>query len=300
MKLVHAFVVLAGLTLLPLAARATDGADDMSFRVNGPVRVGQGESVSTVVVVRGDAIVKGTVRDALVVVGGTANIWGRVDGRTTVVNGNLRLREGATVRDVNLVNAQIDRAPGATILGTLDRRAPSRWNLDSTGMGLVIWLSMTVTIILAALLYAAIGGRQLERAREVLTREPGRTALGAAFIWLGVPALAVLALVSVVGIPFGLGLLLMVLPVVWFAGYLATAATIGMVVVRRRPVPTKTHPYGAAALGALVLQSIALVPVLGVLVGLLAGVIGSGALALLAARQIRGSTTTTGALPVEA
>jgi hypothetical protein len=292
-------LVLAGVALAAPPASAANDTGDLSFRVNGPVHVAPDETVTTVAVVRGDATVDGTVRKALVVVDGDAAVAGRVDGEVTVVNGSLALRDGATVHDVTLVNSRLERAPGATITGRVEHRAPSRWGFAARGLPLVFWLSMTLAVVLASLLYAAVGGRQLARVRDVIAKEPGRALLGAAAIWLGVPLLAVLALASVFGIPFGLGLLLLVLPAVWFLGYLASGAALGLAVLRsRRRGPLTAHPYGAAALGVALLQLLGLVPVLGVLVIGLAGVLGSGALAVLAARQVRGPTAPEGgALP---
>ena len=89
------------------------------------------------------------------------------------------------------------------------------------------------------------------------------------------PLLAILALVTVVGIPFGVALLLAAVPVLLLA--YATAAWIaGRRALRNR----STSPWAALVAGWGILRLVALIPVAGALVGLAATVLGLGALAV--------------------
>ncbi len=83
-------------SLVPITASADDG-DHGGFvvRVNGPFTLAPGESVNSVVVVKGDALIGGTVRDTLVVINGHADIAGRVEGNVTIVKGDVTLEGGA-------------------------------------------------------------------------------------------------------------------------------------------------------------------------------------------------------------
>jgi len=90
-----------------------------------------------------------------------------------------------------------------------------------------------------------------------------------------VPLLAVLALVTLVGIPFGIALLLAAIPVVLVA-YVTSAWMLGRRVLRNR----STSRWVALFAGWGILRVLALIPVVGALVGLVATVVGLGALAV--------------------
>lgn len=148
---------------------------------------------------------------------------------------------------------------------------------------------MSVAVVIAGLVFAAIAGHQLSTATEVLTGQLAYSILGAVAIGIGLPLVAVLAFLTVVGIPFGLALLFLVLPLLWLLGYLVAGTRLGLALFElagRRP--PSGHPYVAATLGLIVLQIVVLVPFAGWAIGLLAGMWGSGALAVAAFRAWRG------------
>ena len=89
------------------------------------------------------------------------------------------------------------------------------------------------------------------------------------------PLLAILALVTLVGIPFGVALLLAAIPVLLVA-YATSAWIVGRRVLRNR----STSPWVALLAGWGILRVLALIPVAGGLVGLAATVVGLGALAV--------------------
>jgi len=107
-----------------------------------------------------------------------------------------------------------------------------------------------------------------------------RERLGATVAWgiaiaIGVPLLAILALVTLVGIPFGIALLLAAIPVLLVA-YATAAWILGRRVLRSRP----DARWAALLAGWGILRLLALIPVAGALVGLAATVVGLGALAV--------------------
>jgi len=142
--------------------------------------------------------------------------------------------------------------------------------------------------VIAGLVFAAIGGRQLSRAATVLTGELAYSILGAVATWIALPVLGVFALITVIGIPAGLALLLAVLPLLWLLGYATAGTRLGAALLSlgggARPVD---HPYAATALGVIVLQIVLLVPIVGWAVAFLAGIWGSGALAVAGWRAWR-------------
>lgn len=297
------WLLAALVSLVPLGAYAApaDREGDVTFRVNGPVRIRPNETTSSAIVIGGDAIVEGTVRDTLVVINGNAIIAGTVGGEVTVVGGTLTLRGGSSVNNVSLINSTLVREPGATITGRYVPDARRGFARAGRVMGAVAWIGMTLTLMLAGLLFAAVGGRPLWRAAEALGHRAGPTLLAAFVLWSCVPALALTALLTVVGIPLGLALLVGVLPALWVLGYLVSATGIGRVLSRvlgRERIENVAHPYVPVLLGVLVLQLIGLLPFVGFAVILLAGLLGAGALTLVALQSARRGPTEGTGMPV--
>lgn len=259
---------------------------DLLLRAGAPAEIPPGQRVGTVVTLGSGADVAGTVTQDLVVVGGAATVTGEVLGAVTVVGGRLDLGPGARIgRDVTLVQSELTLAPGATIAGQVTRSSGPIWGW---GVGWLFWLSASVFVIAAGLLFAAVGGLQLAGAASLLHKRPGPAVLSALILWIGLPALAVLAFVTVVGIPIGLAVMFFALPVLWFLGYLVAGAEIGALIGRwRGALGRMDHPYAAVALGLLILQLVAFIPWLGVFIALLAGLWGAGALALRSLRVLR-------------
>jgi hypothetical protein len=90
--------------------------------------------------------------------------------------------------------------------------------------------------------------------------------------FFGLPILAVLALVTIVGIPLGLGLLA-ALALIYTLGYSASAWIVG-----RRILGTRTAWVVAFLLGWGILRALALIPIVGGLIWFVAVVFGLGAL----------------------
>ena len=268
-----------------------DSGGGVLVRIDGSVHVAAGESVGTVVVINDEALIEGVVENALVVINGDAEIYGTVEGTVTIVRGDLELFDGALVEDdVILVNSDLTQAPTATIAGDIEER--DGWLLGWTfgvGFALGLWAALTLLALVAALLFAAIAGRQLNRAASNLTERPLQSLAGVLVVWILVPVVAVAAFITLIGIPTGISLLVVLLPALWVLGYLVTGAWLGrfiLGIVNREVDPE--HPYLAAFTGVFALQVIAFIPGLGWIVGVLAALWGSGGLAALAWGAFRG------------
>jgi hypothetical protein len=125
--------------------------------------------------------------------------------------------------------------------------------------------------------------------------EAGRTRIGPAIglgllLFFGLPILAVIALVTIVGIPLGLGLLAALL-LLYALGYSASAWILG-----RSILGGPTSWFLAFLAGWAILRIIALVPILGGIVWFAAVVVGLGALTLAIWR----ARTTSSASPTAA
>jgi cytoskeletal protein CcmA (bactofilin family) len=296
-----AVLLTLALALVPttLLAQATDEQGGLLLRINGNLAVAAGESADALVVINGDAAVAGSLTGPLVVVNGDAVVDGSVTETITVVNGTLDLRDTARVDgDVILVNSELSQAPGAVVTGEIQRESGLRFTWGTGGFvwfTILAWLAFTIVVLVAGLLFAAVGGRQLSTAAGLITSRPGETVLAAVLVWVLLPILAVLFFFTLVGIPLGLAVLLILLPALWFLGYLVAGTRLGaaLLTAGNRPAE-RSHPYFAALIGLLVLQLLLFVPAIGGLIAFLAGLIGAGALVYLAwnaARTGRGALT---------
>ncbi len=279
------------LALVPAVALAADNgqSDDVLVRVNGPVNLGANERVGTLLVVSDNASIAGTVSDAFVIVDGDATISGQVNGDVVVVRGTVTLQPTAHVTgDVNVARGNVVTESGATIDGSIVHRSYDWSGWDFFLFSIYLWISLTIVILIAGLIFAAVGGRQLTGSANLISNQTGGTILAAIIVGIGIPILAVLAMLTILGIPLGLGLLIFLIPALWFFGYLVAGTKIGAVILRQQDNP---HPYLAVVLGLILLQLIGLIPFIGGFIAFIAGILGTGALVLYAWNAWRGPGT---------
>jgi hypothetical protein len=167
-------------------------------------------------------------------------------------------------------------ARGASVGGTISKED---WADAANGWGWVSalgwWLAVSVSTLLAGALLVWLAPGALYASERAVREHLGATVGWGVAIAIGVPLLAVLALVTLVGIPFGVALLLAAIPVLLVA-YVTTAWIVGHRVLRNR----SPSPWAALLAGWGILRVLALIPVAGGLVGLAATVVGLGALAV--------------------
>jgi hypothetical protein len=290
-------VGLFGLLLLGLAvpAWAQDGRDGQASEefvvLSGPADVARGRLVGDLVVFHGSSTVDGTVNGSLTAFDAPVTISGRVIGDVVVFNGRVELVRGADVTGDVVSRDEPIVATGATIGGTT-RRVQTNVNWDGFGWAgrLAWWLAVSVSTLLIGLALLWLVGRGASRIADA-----GRTGIGPAIGWgllafFGLPILAILALVTIVGIPLGLGVLA-ALALIYTLGYTATAWIIGRWILR-----PGTSWVLAFLLGWGILRVLALIPIVGGLVWFAAVVFGLGALAVTIGR----ARSTTRAAPAPA
>ena len=253
----------------------------------GDVTVPAGDHVDVVVVVQGDATIRGEVND-VVVVEGSARLEGATVETIVAVRGTVAI-DGASkvLADIRTLEATIDAAPGADLMGTTRDLAS-----DLTGIGLFIGQALLLVAIgfalaalLAALLLVAVGERQVRASGEIIRREPLTAFLVGLFGLVVTPIAAVLAMVTIVGLPIGLALLFAVWPAAAFIGYLVATIFAGdWLVTRLRGTPSTGRPYAGAIVGVIVFAVLGLVPFVTAIVT----VFGFGAVVVLAWRAMRG------------
>jgi hypothetical protein len=272
-------LALAALVLLGLApavsAQAPGRAGDDRVVISGPVDVPAGESTGDVVVIDGPVSVEGTVRGDLIAISGTVTIAGRVDGDVVAVSERATLESGARIGgDLVWVSRRPAVAGDATVAGDIRRANVDALvgPFDFVGR-LAVWLAVSVSTLALGLLLLWLAPRALEAAWRSAARAPGAAiGLGLA-LFIGLPILAVVALVTLLGIPFGIGLLLALLPLY------ATAYTVAAWLLGRRLAGSAT-PVLSFLAGLGILRVLALIPAVGGLVWLAASAFGLGALVL--------------------
>lgn len=256
---------------------AVSAHDDVQIRINGPIHIASGDTASTVWVVNHDATVDGVVREALVVINGTARITGRVEGGVVVANGRLELEPGARVeQDVMLYRSVMTRANDAVVAGAVHNQTGF-----SLGAGAVwlVWLSFTLVVLVAGLVLAELAPRTLTGSADYLAANGARSAVTALIVSATVPAVAIMSFATVIGIPLGLTLLIVVIPALSFLGYLTTGSMVGSALVRRvAATGAWASRYGRVLVGLLTLQVVVALPIIGGLLGLVASLLGVGAL----------------------
>jgi hypothetical protein len=264
--------------MLGLAAPAwaqTSQASEAFVVLSGRADVPEGQQVGDLVVFHGSADVAGTVEGSLTAFDAPVTISGRVNGDVVVFNGRVELQSGANVTgDVVSQQAPVV-ASGATIGGT-SKRLQTNTNWEGFGWAgkLAWWLAVSVSTLVVGLVLVWLVGPGAARILEA-----GRTRIGPSIglgllLFFGLPLLAVIALVTVVGIPLGIGLLAALL-LIYALGYSASGWILGRSILRG-----PTSWFLAFLVGWGILRVVALVPILGGLAWFAAVVFGLGALAV--------------------
>ena len=272
----------AALALLVLAltpASAAGQAADGSFSgdrvvITGPVTIDRGETADDVVVIDGPVSVAGRVRGDLVVVNGRLRISGSVDGDVVTVADRATLVSGARVGG-DFVYA--DKRPlvpgGATVEGDIQRVSVDEVT-DPVGFigAAAVWIAVSVSALVLGLLLLWLAPRALDAAFAAASTSLGPTIGWGLLLFFGLPILAVIALVTLVGIPLGVALLLALLPL-YAIGYTTSAWLLG----RRLLGPPRGRVLAFLA-GLVILRVLAIIPILGGIVWFAATVVGLGAL----------------------
>lgn len=289
----QAVTVLIATTMLLVAlaggARAAGPGqigDEARVVLSGNVDVASDERVRDVVVAHGAVTVDGVVDGSVIVLDGPVAVRGEVTRDVVALNGTVVVADGARIGH-DLVSPRSPRvAEGATVEGAI-RHVRSDWGLRSVAVPWIwSWLAVSVSTLALGALLTMLAPRAVDAALETMRTQPTRVLLGTVVAAVGLPVAAVLAIVTIVGIPFGVGLLL-ALALLYAVGYVTLAWLVGRVV---RPGPAAT--LQAFAIGWVVLRLLALVPFVEGMLWFPGAAIGLGVLAA-AAWNARGPAVVT-------
>jgi hypothetical protein len=269
------------LLLLPASAMAAPGDPQDKVVAYGDVVVAPGETVGDLVVIHGDVLVRGTVHGDLVDVDGNVTIRGAVGGDVVTIAKRAVLGRRAHVGgDIKWVNDRPLVSPGAVVAGKIKRFSDtSSFSVSTFEFALGFWVITTVSLLLAGLLLLLLAPRAADAIISAARSRTGASIISGIVVLIGFPILAVVLLVTVVGTPLGLGMLLVYAPLLAI-GYLAAALVFG------RRLRKSSGRIGAFLVGLLILRLLALIPILGALISLVATVFGLGAV-FVATRRAR-------------
>lgn len=286
------FVLIAlGALAVPAAAPAAGTRShhgDTVVVIRGDVTVPRGETVDGVVVASGDVRIAGRVDGDVVVFAGDALVRGRIDGDLVVASGQARLLPSAYVSgDVDYGDKHPIVAGRAIVRGEVTEKS---WG-DSIdflpfALGIGFWLLMSGSALLLGCLLLLIAPRAAdaiyERSRE---RIGPLIAIGIA-VTICLPVAAVIASITIVGIPLGIAIFLALLPLAAIA-YVTASWALG-----RRIVKEPKNRFLSFLAGLAILRLLALVPIVGGFVSLATVVFGFGLIgaAIGAAREPRRPT----------
>jgi cytoskeletal protein CcmA (bactofilin family) len=279
-------LIVLSLFALPAAASAAPTAghdEDAIVVISGDVTVPRGETVDGIVVASGDVRLAGRVDGDVILFSGDALIGGRIDGDLVTFGGQARLLPRAYVGgDVHYADERPIVPGNAIVRGDVTEED---WN-DSLELlpfigAFALWLGLTVSMAILGILMLLIAPRAAEalsaRSRE---RIGPVIAIGIA-IAICLPLAGGIAAITVVGLPLAFLLLLALLPLAALA-YVAGAYALG-----RRVAGSSRGQIWAFLAGLAILRALALIPILGFLVGLAAVIFGFGLIgaAIGAARE---------------
>lgn len=283
--LVLPFVAMAFLALAPAAsAQEENDRHDVLVVLTGGAHVTADQSFEDVVVFDGDVTMEGEVQGSLVVFHGDLTVSGHVEDDVVVFDGDVTIASGATVDgDVaSFTDPVIEE--GAEVAG--DVRRPNRdffTPLEAFAARVALWVAATVSFLLLGLLLLWLAPRGMDALFAAWETSKGSSALWGLVLLIGLPVGAVLVMLTVVGLPFGLGTLL-ALGLLYSIGYVAGSWALGRSIVR-----APSSRWVSFFAGFAVVRLLGLIPIVGGLVSAIVTIVGLGLVAVATWRARKGA-----------
>lgn len=266
--------LLAGLLVLfclvPAANASADAnanGDDRIVLV-GSVLVDREETAGDVFVIDGDVTVRGTVTGDVIVVDGDVTIRGTVEGDVVTVAGLATLgRAGRVQGDIVYADDEPVQTPGSQVGGEV-----KKFDVADAGIlgAIGAFIAITLSMFLLGLILLLLAPRAADAVARTASAKGLVSALVGLLAFFLIPIIAVAALFTVVGIPLGIVLLLLVLPL-YAISYVTAAFALGRRIIKGSRIL-------AFLVGLVILQLLTLIPIAGGLIGFLAVVFGLGLL----------------------
>ena len=246
----------------------------------GQVEIDAKGSAHDTVIAGGNVTVRGKIDGDLRASAGHVMLDSQVTGDATVNAGSLQLGPNARIDGkLKFRGESLERDPAAVVTGGVTQTTGRRhaWHHSPYG-GFIGGAIVTLDLVILAALMAALLPGTSKRMQEELRAHPGLAPLMGFIALLCIPIAAVLAMVTVIGIPLGVLAILGYIALLMMS-FVVTAVVVGGLVLERVKTGAAAMPgwrIGAAALAMLVIALLQRVPVIGGLVALAALLIGIG------------------------
>jgi hypothetical protein len=277
------------------AAGGSGVNSDRRISISGDIEVARGDAVhGPVATFEGDVFIRGRVTDYVIVGDGDLFVSGHVTRGVVVVHGDARI-SGHVSGDVVALTGRVTVTADGSVGGDVVSRRPPHIahgtvagqvrGVDLRGIftGIIIgflaylWLAVTLSMALLGLLFVWLLPRAADTAAAAGKRIVASIGWGALIGIVG-PMVAVLVLVTVLGLPLGFTML-SGLNVLAPLGYVTAALILGRVWVKGT---TPRSRIGAFFAGFGILRLVALIPGLGFIVWFVVCVYGIGAVSMAA------------------
>jgi cytoskeletal protein CcmA (bactofilin family) len=276
MRLVRALLVAAFAVLVSPAVasaqQATSGEPEDQIVLAGTVAVPRGQRVGEVVVFSGRARVDGVVTGDVVVLEGPVTVTGQVDGSVIAADGVVRLAESARIGGDVYSNGTVLARPGAKIGGETRNDVRFSFEAPLAALGKLLGpVAVSASVLLTGLALVLLVPRGADAVAESLADAPLASLGWGLLVAISLPIAAVALVISVLGLPLGLALVLS-LGLWWLVGLTVAAWCAGRGLVRA--------PRGRVAsflAGWAIVAAVSLVPILNAALWTLAPVLGLGA-----------------------
>lgn len=280
--------LLAGIALWSaapaLAQEAPAQAEPRDLIVlSGDVAVRRGEEVGEVIVLHGTASVAGVVHGDVVVIDGSISVTGQVSGSVIGINGPITVGPDAQILGDVIARDRLRIARGARIGGEVREGAAFTFRTPIDLFGpFAAWLAVAISTLLLGALLLLFAPRGAEAIAQTGLGSPWASTGIGLVAFVGLPVVGLFALLSLVALPLGLGLLL-ALALLWSAGVSWTAFAIGRAIWR----PPRSR-WLALAIGWAIVAAFLAIPFAGGVVWFAGAVFGLGAMTV-ASWRVRGT-----------
>lgn len=249
------------------------------------VVIGQGSKIA------GFAWLGGNMVQVAGEIGGDVSIGAQTALISGKINGDLRLNAASAVIDEHArIGGDLSwpqgHAPtirdGATIVGQRIERPGDGDGEPAEGgsvVGWVIFNALALTVLTASL--GAVMSPLIQGSSAIVRARPWKSLGVGLLALLGAPITAVVAMVTMIGAPIGIAVLLAFGLLLIFSVPAALSAGIDVYLARRSGnPPTAGRRFGTIALASLLFAIAAAIPIVGGLVSFVAVLLGLGALVL--------------------
>ena len=267
---------------LALASASDAGSGEDRIVVSSPVLVDRDETAGDVFVLDGDVVIRGTVEGDVVVADGDVTIRGEVEGDVVTLAGTATLGRRAVVGgDLAYASNKPVVTRGARVAGETKRFIGEIGAGAGVGIAIGFWLAVTLSLLILGLLLLVLAPRAADAVAVTAKAKAGASIGVGILAFIVLPVLGVIACVTILGLPFGIGLLMALFPLYAIA-YVTTAVVLGRRIIKGSAIP-------AFLVGLVILRLLALIPFVGGLIGLLAMIFGLGVLFVTLFRARSGS-----------